>query len=94
VFYTQDDDNPTQPPHFTRTWLANAKPRVPFYDFANDENPTDKVGVSKNYMYLRYGIPASTYEVGDETDRHAVQRAAAVFADELMKLMLQPYLFE
>ncbi len=94
VFYTQDDDNPTRPPRFTRTWLANAKPRVPFYDFANDENPTDKVGVSKNYMYSRYNIPASTYEVGDETDRNAVQRAAAMFADELMKLMLQPDLFE
>lgn len=89
AFYTQDDDNPTQPPHFTRTWLANARPRVPYYDFSNDENPTDKLGVSKNYMYLRYGIPSTTYEVGDETDRDSTQRAAAVFADELMKLMLQ-----
>jgi len=40
-------------------------------------------------MYRRYGIPAATYEVGDETDRAATQRAAVVFAEELMALMLE-----
>ena len=94
VFYTQDDDNPTVPPNFTETWLDNARPRLPDYEFDNDKNPTDKIGVSKNYMHKRYGIPASTYEVGDETDRDLARSAAAVFADELMQLMLQPLQYD
>lgn len=88
VFYTQDENNPTEPPGFTSAWLDNAHARVRNYPFDNKENPTDKAGVSKNYMYHRYGIPASTYEVGDETDRRAVQDAARIFAEELMLLML------
>ena len=51
-------------------------------------DPVDKVGVAKNYMYKRYGIPSSTYEVGDETDREAIRKASAIFAEELMRLML------
>lgn len=89
VFYTQNDDNPTTPPRFTRTWLENAKLRIKVYDFSYKENPVDAPGVAKNYVYKRYGIPSSTYEVGDETDREAIRTAASVFAEELMKLMLE-----
>ncbi|MDH5621953.1 MAG: M14 family metallopeptidase, partial [Gammaproteobacteria bacterium] len=89
VFYTQDDDNPTIPAQFTRTWLDNARARVPeTYPYTNRENPTGAVGVAKNYVYHRYGIPALTYEVGDETDREAIRQAAVIFAEELMRLML------
>lgn len=89
VFYTQNDDFPTQPPHFTNTWLENARPRIENYDYVNQENPVASEGVAKNYMYNRYGIPSSTYEVGDETDRTAIRKAAIVFAEELMLLMLE-----
>lgn len=89
VFYTQDDDHPTVPPLFTRTWLDNARPRIQNYEYTNQENPVDTIGVSKNYMYKRYGIPSSTYEVGDETERKAIRKAAKIFAEELMLLMLQ-----
>jgi hypothetical protein len=89
VFYTQDDDNATIPAQFARTWLDNARARVPeTYPYTNRENPTGAVGVAKNYVYHRYGIPALTYEVGDETDRTAVREAAVIFAEELMRLML------
>lgn len=90
VFYTQDDDNVTNPEAFTRTWLDNARERIPdSYPYTNRENPTGAAGVAKNYMYHRYGIPALTYEVGDESDREAIRQAAAIFAEELMRLMLQ-----
>jgi hypothetical protein len=88
VFYTQNDDFPTKPPLFTNTWLENARPRIQNYDYVNQENPVESVGVAKNYMYNRYGIPSSTYEVGDETDRTAIREAAKIFAEELMQLML------
>lgn len=88
VFYTQNDDYPTEPPHFTRRWLDRAGLRIRNYEFNNDENPVGKLGVAKNYMYKRYGIPSLTYEVGDETDRPAVRAAATIFAEELMERML------
>ena len=91
VFYTQNDANPTYPPHFTRIWLDNAKPRIENYPFNYEENPVDNIGVAKNYMYRRYGIPSSTYEVGDETNRASVRAAAGVFAEELMELMLAEF---
>lgn len=93
VFYTQDEASEHSPPRFTRTWLDNARPRIEAMDepyaFDNQENTTEKEGVSKNYIYHRYGIPASTYELGDETDRTAIRKASVIFAEELMKLMLE-----
>lgn len=86
VFYTQQE--PTDPPGFTRAWLDNAALRIDDYPFRNGESLAVNPTVAKNYVYSRYGIPAVTYEVGDETDRTAVRAAARVFAEELMRLML------
>jgi hypothetical protein len=86
TFYTQLE--PTNPPGFTRAWLGNAEPRIENYPFTNGEAPFKNATVAKNYIYARYGIPAVTFEVGDETDRAAVRDAAVVFAEELMRLML------
>ena len=86
VFYTQQE--PTNPPGFTRAWLANAAPRIKNYAFYNGEGPVKNPAIAKNYIYTRYGIPAVTFEAGDETDRDAVRNAARIFAEELMRLML------
>ncbi len=89
LFYTQLDEDITDPPNFTRDWLAAAKPRLVNYPFRNELRSTENSTISKNYIYGRYGIPAFTYEVGDESDRAAVQAAAVVFAEEFMKLLLR-----
>ena len=86
IFYTQQE--PTDPPGFTRTWLENAAPRIENYPFSNGEGPVKNPAVAKNYIYSRYGVPAVTFEAGDETDRDAVRNAARIFAEELMRLML------
>jgi hypothetical protein len=86
VFYTQL--TPTEPRGFTQAWLENSRARIRGYAFQNDRGPGENATVAKNYIYNRYGIPAVTYEVGDETDRVAIRDAAHVFAEELMKLML------
>ena len=86
IFYTQQE--PTDPPGFTRRWLENAAPRIENYPFSNGEGPVKNPAVAKNYIYSRYGIPAVTFEAGDETDRDAVRNAARIFAEELMRLML------
>lgn len=89
LFYTQDSSEPTTPPNFFEAWFARATPRMSDYEFSNEARPGKRPGVGKNYIYRRYGIPAATYEVGDETDRTATRRAATVFAEELMTLMLE-----
>lgn len=89
VFYTQSDEFPTDPPGLMVEWLNRSAARIENYEFENDARPVSEQANSKNYMYKRYGIPTATYEVGDETDRLATQKAAAVFAEELMQLLLQ-----
>lgn len=89
LFYTQDDTAPTTPPRFFETWFARARPQLVDYPFTNEAGPGKRPVVAKNYMYSRYGIPAATYEVGDETDRRATRAAAVVFAETLMMVMLE-----
>ena len=89
LFYTQPDSEVTDPPGFGRAWFAAARPRLVDYEFTNEANPMKNPAVGKNYIYSRYGIPAFTYEAGDESDRDAVRAAAVVFAEEFMELMLR-----
>ena len=88
LFYTQPDSEVTEPPGFGLKWFAAARPRLVDYEFTNEANPMKNPAVGKNYIYSRYGIPAFTYEVGDETDRDAARHAAIIFAEEFMELML------
>ncbi len=88
LLYTQSAEFPTDPPGFTPTWLSNTEKRLGNYSFTNEAAPVSDQANSKNYMFKRYGIPAVTFEVGDETDRAATRAAAVVFAEELMKLLL------
>jgi predicted deacylase len=89
VFYTQRDVDPTTPADFTGRWLTGSSKRLPDYDFKREANETSSQPNSKNYFYTRYGIPAITYETGDETSREAAEKAAVVFAQEMMRIMLE-----
>ena len=86
LFYPQLDV--THPPGFTMKWLENARPRLSNYPFIAKQGPVKNSAIAKNYIYTRYGIPAVTFEVGEETDRNAARDAARVFAEELMQLMI------
>lgn len=86
VFYALPDV--THPPDFIATWLEAARSRTVGYPFALTQGPASDMTIAKNYIYERYGIPAVTFEVGDETDRNVTRTAAKVFAEELMQLML------
>ena len=88
VFYTQRDGDLFQLPGFTGGWLDAASKRLPDYGFAREAQETSEQANSKNYFFTRYGIPAITYETGDETPREAISAAAVVFAEEMMRLML------
>ncbi len=88
LFYTQSDANPTWPLQFAELWLEAARPQLKNYPFSQEKSRRSTQANSKNYLYGRYGIPAITYEVGDDTDPEITAAAAKIFAQEAMKLLL------
>ncbi len=85
LFYVQSETEPVRRPHLVPKWLALARRQVPAYAFdivRTNENPG--AGTSKNYFYKRYGNPAITYEVGDETSRDLVRQGARGLANALI----------
>jgi len=76
------------PPDFSSAWLNSSRARLPDFPFRHVPSTNLKQPNAKNYFYRSQGIPAVTYECGDETDRRAIRDAAVVFAEEMMREML------
>jgi len=91
LLYTQTDAEPTNPPLFTKAWVTAADKRLDdnVYTFTREPRAVSERPISKNYIYQKYGVPAITYEVGDATPRSAIDLSAKVFAEEMMKLLLE-----
>ncbi len=89
LFYTQSPDDLTLPEAFAANWFERAREKG-VYEFSHEPRHNTTLATSKNYMYRRFGIPAITYEVGDETDRDTIRSSAAVFADTYIET-LYPY---
>jgi len=73
---------------FTAQWLARAGARLDGYEIERAERSQSERATSKNYMFARYQIPAITYEIGDNTERALTARVTAVFAQEMMSVLL------
>jgi hypothetical protein len=86
LFYTQPVVE--DPLDFSTAWLNASRARLPDFPFRHVPSKDFKQPNSKNYFHNSRGIPAVTYEVGDETDREALHDAGVVFAEEFMRLML------
>jgi len=89
IFYTQVPADDTNPPLFATKWLTRVDERVDDYDFTHDPRTPSGLDNTKNYFFLRYNIPAITFEIGDEADREKVERYTPVFAEEMMQVMLE-----
>ncbi len=89
VFYTQVPEDNTDPPLFATNWLTRVDHRITDYDFKHDPRPPSGLDNAKNYFFSRYGIPAITYEIGDEADRERVHELTPIFAEEMMRTMLE-----
>jgi len=88
VFYTQDEHDVTNPENFAANWLGQVSSRIPEYEFKHDPRPISGLDNTKNYFFVRYGIPAITYEIGDEANREEVLQHTPVFAEEMMRTLL------
>ena len=88
VFYTQFINVETTPPRFTDLWIASARERLVGDDFERAERETTDLPTSKNYIHRRFGAPAITYELGDQTDRRFIRHSSVIFAEEMMETLL------
>lgn len=88
VFYTQRDEEPTSPQSFTAPWIESIQKRFPDYKVNRSASPTPTPNTSVYWAHHALGIPAITYELGDETDRALLAQIAAGAAEEMMKLLL------
>ena len=88
-FYIQHESEISKLPNFTKDWLSRSKELLKDYQFSVDPRLSTNNGVSKNYIFTKFKVPAVTYEVGDETDRELVKQSSITFAQELMKILLE-----
>lgn len=89
LLYTQTEEDVTNPVSFATNWLTSVAERIPDYSFKHDPRPTSEQPNTKGYFYVRYGIPSFTYEIGDEADREQLHAVTPVFAEQMMRVMLQ-----
>jgi len=89
LFYTQTTEDVTDPVGFATHWLTSVAERIPDYSFKHDPRPISEQPNTKGYFYVRYGIPSFTYEIGDEADRDTLHAVTPVFAEEMMRVMMQ-----
>jgi hypothetical protein len=89
VFYTQSDEAVSSPAGFTRLWLEALGTRLPMYEAKREASPVPTPTTSTYWAHHTFGIPAITYEIGDNTDRALLKTVAATAAQEMMRLMLE-----
>lgn len=89
LFYTQMPDDFDEPVDFATAWLTRSRERLPNFEFKHDPRPPSGQDNTKNFFFSRYNIPAITYEIGDEVARQDIVDTTPVFAEEMMRLMLE-----
>ena len=89
VFYTQPVGNDGTEYGFTAEWLKRARAKLPGYEFNRQGSHNVDLPTSKTFIFETFGIPAITYELGDETDRTEIAETARIFAQEMMLLLLE-----
>ena len=85
LFYVQGDEAGAQGKTFLAAWLGGKETAFAGYPFKiepRDANPGS--GTTKNWFNATYGIPAYTYEVGDDADPAAVRSAAEALAQNMI----------
>jgi hypothetical protein len=88
VFYTQPDEPQVGPDPFTKPWIDGLQRRFPAYKVNRDPSEPVRLTTSQSWAYKTLGIPAITYELGDNTDRALLRQISAGAAQEMMELLL------
>ena len=90
LFYTQRPQDGDGSAHaFAADWFDRVRKRRPDLEFIHRPSKSESAN-AKNYFFDRYTIPSITYETGDEADPAWIEAAAPVFAEEMMRTLLDP----
>lgn len=88
-FYTQVAGELPGEQDFATVWLDRARARIPDFPFRHDALAPSAQQNTKNYFFRRYQIPAITYELGDDVPRENIAHSAPIFAEEMMRTLLE-----
>lgn len=92
VFYTQTREMTQHLPEFTDRWLHQIEQRMQqtYADYELEAVPgyNAESAVAKNWISQNFGVPAITFEIGDETPRDKISALAVIAAEEMMTLLL------
>jgi len=94
VFYTHPApaDGDRAAADLTQRWLDHFAQDIvkvaPGYPVKIKPGHHPNKATSKTYVYKTYGIPAITFELGDETDRTFIDTYAATAAESMMRTLL------
>lgn len=88
VFYTQPDEPKQSQDAFTRPWIEGIQRRFPEYKVNRSPSEPMRLTTSTSWVYKTLGVPAITYELGDNTDRAQLQQISTGAAQEMMMLLL------
>ena len=88
IFYIQDESE-TAGYNFAQVWLLKNLSDKSNYKFTIQPTKNVNNGVAKNYFNSLYGIPAITFEVGDNTDRETIINSSKNLADSMMLVLLE-----
>ena len=89
VVYGLPDDEVTDPPGFQQAWLARYTAALPGYDVDVSNNHNRNSPVSKAWFHETYGIPTTTYEIGDTTEVATIRRISRAAAEAIMTTLLE-----
>lgn len=89
LFYTQLPEESSWPIDFATTWFERTRSRIPGFAFRHEPRAKSEQANTKNYFFDRYRIPALTYEIGDEVAPDEIVATTPVFAEEMMRLLLE-----
>ena len=89
VFYTRSDSEPSPFPGLIKQWVDAIHARFPDYQVKRSAASSSTKPTIMSWAHVTLGIPAITYEIGDNTDRTALRRLATGAAEETMTLLLQ-----
>ena len=88
VFYTQLDNQTKILPLFAKQWLDSMQQKLPGYKVLREAKHNPGLPTFKTALAELHGMPAITYEIGDETDRNLIKKTSKVASAEMMRLLL------
>ena len=92
VFYTQKDSDYTLRTGMTRSWLEAFEQSMrqiePDFELNRKSSHNPNSPTSKSYFFETYGIPATTYEIGDDAPITRIQEYARRSAVTFMQSWL------